>query len=97
MVFPEGIRYNRQKDSYRTFRVNSIFTSILLLQKDTEENKNGTNANNKHLSHLVAGTGLPDFDFLPNQRFLEIHIGVDFSSRKFGTQKKVVLIDNLFL
>lgn len=63
MVFPEGIRYNREKDAYRTPRVNSIFTAISVLSMVSEGNKKGTSSKNMNLSHLVAGAGLEPTTF----------------------------------
>lgn len=53
MVFPDGIRYNRENDQYRTIRVNSLFLAISTMAGETEGNKKGTNPKNKDLSHLV--------------------------------------------
>lgn len=58
MVFPSGIRYNRELDTYRTFRVNTIFNDISRLQRDTGGNKKRTNSKNMNLSFSVAGTRL---------------------------------------
>ena len=63
MVFPSGIRYNRELDTYRTFRVNTIFNDISRLQRDTGGNKKRTNSKNMNLSFSVAGTGLEPMTF----------------------------------
>ena len=63
MVFPRGIRYNRELDNYRTFGVNTIFSDIVRLQRDTEGHKKRTNSNNMNLSSSVAGTGLEPMTF----------------------------------
>lgn len=34
MVFPEGILYNREKDTYRTLRVNTIFKVIPMIAEE---------------------------------------------------------------
>jgi len=41
LVFPEGISYNREKDSFRTLRVNSVFSCIASLAQVSGQNKNG--------------------------------------------------------
>ena len=57
MVFPEGILYNREKDTYRTFRVNTIFKVIPMIAEEIRGKENGTNSNKLILSRLVLPTG----------------------------------------
>ncbi len=63
MVFPRGIRYNRELDHYRTFEVNPIFYDIARIQRDTGGHKKRTNSKNMNLSSSVAGTGLEPMTF----------------------------------
>ena len=58
MVFPEGIRYNHEKHSYRTTRVNTLFSVIPLIAKETAKNANGTSSDFKNLSRLVPRVGI---------------------------------------
>lgn len=58
MMFPEGILFDFKNDTYRTIRVNSIFSLISRLSLCFNENKNGTNQNKFDLSRLVPGMGL---------------------------------------
>ena len=39
LIFPQGILYNKQNDTVRTNKVNSIFYSIRCLARTSEENK----------------------------------------------------------
>ena len=41
LVFPEDINYNKEIGVVRTEKVNSLFCSIPILQRVTEENKKG--------------------------------------------------------
>ena len=63
ILFPEGIEYNFKNNTYRTKRINSIFSVIPSLSKEYEQKKNGTNSNKLNLSHLVAGAGLEPTTF----------------------------------
>ncbi len=58
MVFPDGIRYDYQNNTYRTNRVNTSFSVIPHLQKDTAKKENGTSSNNLNLSRLVPWAGI---------------------------------------
>ena len=58
MVFPEGIRYNHQKHSYRTSRVNTLFSLMPLITTDTAKKENGTGDKNINLSRLVPEAGV---------------------------------------
>ena len=40
LVFPEGIAYDRQKNEFRTFRVNTIFSLIADVSRVSEVKKN---------------------------------------------------------
>ena len=57
LVFPEGILYNREKDTYRTFRVNTIFKLIPMIADEIRKKENGTNSNFKNLSRFVLSSG----------------------------------------
>ncbi len=58
MVFPEGIRYNRENDTYQTTRINSLFSLIPQLVRDTGQNKNGICSDKLNKSRLVPGAGI---------------------------------------
>ncbi len=58
MVFPEGILYNREKDTYRTLRVNTIFKVIPMIAEEIRGKENGTTSKIKKLSRLVLEAGL---------------------------------------
>lgn len=58
MVFPRGIRYNRELDHYRTIGVNTIFHDISRIQRATEGHKKRTSSKKLNLSYSVAGTRL---------------------------------------
>ena len=42
MVFPDGIQYDIKKDSYRTIRVNSIFSQIAAISQNSKHKKTGS-------------------------------------------------------
>lgn len=58
LIHPEGIFYNHEKHVYRTKRLNTAFHAIALLQRDSEQNKNGTNSKSLNLSRLVPKEGI---------------------------------------
>ena len=39
LIFPQGILYNKQNDTVRTHKINSIFYSIRYLARASDENK----------------------------------------------------------
>ncbi|MFM2226512.1 MAG: hypothetical protein RJA07_2714 [Bacteroidota bacterium] len=42
LIFPEGVYYNRQNHTFRTTKINLVFTQIAQWQQLTSENKKGT-------------------------------------------------------
>jgi hypothetical protein len=54
ILFPEGLLYNKQNDTVRTPRVNSVFSEMSLLASVSGENKNGRLINNSQKSRWVA-------------------------------------------
>ena len=42
LIFPDGIMYNKEKDTVRTEKINSLFASIPLLTGNSGNNKRGT-------------------------------------------------------
>ncbi len=58
LVFPEGVVYNKQENRVRTFRVNTLFSSIAELERVSEGNKKSHLLKSGLSSHLVAGTGI---------------------------------------
>ena len=56
LVFPEGIVYNKQKDSVRTVRVNSLFEPISRLISFLAGNEKSHLFEDGSKSHLVART-----------------------------------------
>ena len=63
LMFPEGILYDRQKHTYRTNRVNSVFEVIACVSKELGQKKCGQRKKNFQLSASVAGTGLEPMTF----------------------------------
>ena len=45
LVFPEGILYDKENDTVRTPRINSLFLCIPLLARDVDENQKGNQVN----------------------------------------------------
>ena len=58
MLFPEYYYYNRKTDKCRTPRVNSVFSYMAYLARDTATNKKWNLNTNTKNSHLVAPTGI---------------------------------------
>ncbi len=58
LIFPEGILYNKPKDSIRTPRINSLFSTIPILSRVSKENKRRNPKKNSLNSQLVASTGI---------------------------------------
>ena len=63
LIFPEGIHYNRENDSYRTNRVNTIFALSRSISIGYGENKKGIKDFSAILSPSVAGVGLEPTTF----------------------------------
>lgn len=61
LVFPEGILYNKKKDTVRTLRVNSLFAPIPQLVSFLNGNEKSHPLKNGSKSHLVALTGIEPF------------------------------------
>jgi len=59
LVFPEGILYDKEKDAFRTDKINSIFYSIARTVGGFEEKKKGTNF---HFLSLSPQVELPGFE-----------------------------------
>jgi len=57
LVFPEGMEYDRKKDTVRTKKVNSIFNGVAQLSKVLEGNKKGQTSNEADLSCQVGAAG----------------------------------------
>ena len=58
LVFPEGIAYDRQKNEFRTFWVNTIFALIADLTSTSEQKKIGQPLKIDRSSHFVARRGI---------------------------------------
>ncbi len=64
ILFPEGIRYNRKKQHYRTTRINTLFSVNTLFSEKYKDNKKSGKLILDENSALVAGAGLePDHFF----------------------------------
>ena len=75
LVFPEGIAYDRQKNEFRTFRVNIIFALIADLASVSDVNKNGQSVKIDRKSRLVANIGASLEEFAGDVRaILELTI-----------------------
>jgi site-specific DNA recombinase len=58
MLFPQGLLYNKQRDTVRTPQVNSVFSAMSLLASVSAKNKNGRLIKNDQKSHWVVPTGI---------------------------------------
>ena len=63
LIFPEGIIYNKEMNSYRTKKVNSVFTFISYISTLYKNNKNKKEPLFSDSFSLVAGTGLEPMTF----------------------------------
>ena len=57
IVFREGIYYNLEKQSFRTTKINSVFSLFAGLVRVSEDLKNGQGSKNAPLSAQVGTTG----------------------------------------
>jgi hypothetical protein len=58
LIYPDGILYNKENNTLRTPRVNSLFTAISCLYYISAENKNGQPTQIDQNSRWVVLTGL---------------------------------------
>ena len=58
LVFPEGVAYDKENDSYRTPKTNSVFELISSLSVEKTENKKGLTSTKTTLSNLVVMIGI---------------------------------------
>ena len=57
-MFPEGIRYNRENDDYRTTRINLLFSGIPSLARVIEGSKKGNLINFDQIPTSVGPLGI---------------------------------------
>ena len=58
LIYPDGILYNKENNTVRTPRVNSLFTAISYLSYISAENKNGQPTQIDQNSRWVASSGI---------------------------------------
>ena len=58
LMFPEGLMYNKENNTVRTFRVNNVFSLIASTARVVDENKKGNLKKDYLNSHLVERTGI---------------------------------------
>ncbi|MCC9138721.1 recombinase family protein [Pontibacter silvestris] len=58
LVFPEGAQYDREKEAYRTVRVNSFFGLAREISQKMEEKERGKSSGETDFSLLVARRGI---------------------------------------
>jgi hypothetical protein len=59
LIYPDGILYNKENNTVRTPRVNSLFTAISCLSYISTENKNGQPTQIDQNSRFVASPRIP--------------------------------------
>ena len=64
-MFPEGVVYDREKDDYRTFKINAVIELIACQSMVFEEHKNGEADFLIKLPPLVRGRRLELLQFYP--------------------------------
>ncbi len=63
LVFPEGVIYDKENESYLTTRTNTFFELTRSISSSLEKNKKGQTSNMLNLSSIVAGAGLEPATF----------------------------------
>ena len=58
LVFPEGIRYDRKNDDYRTTRINLLFSGIPYLTRLVDDYKKGDSIKIDQIPAWVGPPGL---------------------------------------
>jgi site-specific DNA recombinase len=58
LIYPDGILYNKQTNTVRTPRINSVFSAIACLASVSGKNKNGQSKKIDQNSHWVVPTGI---------------------------------------
>jgi hypothetical protein len=71
LIYPKGIRYNKQNDTVRTEKINSLFGEISILSGILTENGKGSRSTDCLLSSYVPRTG-----FEPARPFEHHHLKV---------------------
>ena len=69
LIFPDGIVYDRKNESFRTPKVNTIFSRIAHLSGNPPENEKGTNHADDDLSLLAEQEGFEPPDLLQSKSF----------------------------
>ena len=57
LVFPEGVYYNKEKDTLRTGKINSVFEATSILKRVSDEKEKGNSSENYLLSNSAGRTG----------------------------------------
>ena len=73
LIFPQGIMYNKEKDTVRTSKVNSLFGCIPLLARDTAEKQNGDLLQDHHFGSSVVRPGFEPRQTVPKTVVLPLH------------------------
>ena len=63
LVFPEGVVYDKENESYLTTKTNTFFELTHSISDSFALNKKGQTSNVLNLSSVVAGTGLEPVTF----------------------------------
>jgi site-specific DNA recombinase len=84
LIFPEGIYYNKQNHSFRTTKINSVFSFIAQLQSVVEDKKKRTK---KLKTDLSAKVGMSES--ISNQKFLECLSNM-YSRLQDGMERKLL-------
>ncbi|MBZ9628148.1 recombinase family protein [Psychroflexus sp. CAK1W] len=63
LIFPHGIVIDPIKRQYRTTEINSVFSLISSISRESEDKKKDSSTNLVNESHSVAGTGLEPVTF----------------------------------
>lgn len=73
MLFPDGIYYDKKKDTVRTERINSVFASFTQLARVWGKNKSGSN-NLKIIPPALVGARRIKSNFIRGLKFIEEYI-----------------------
>ena len=83
LVFPEGIRYNRENDDYRNTRINLLFSTIPYLTGLIEGCKNG---DSDFLAKIPTWSVRMAWNIEPfegGHKFLWLHFKLNFKAKEY--------------
>ncbi len=81
LIYPEGLLYNKQNDTVRTPKINTLFSLIAYSTRVLEENKAGRLKKNDRLSHWVVPTGIEPVPSESESEILSIKLKDQYAAK----------------